>query len=146
MKYYIYLLLPFSLVLSNCTKTCDSDLHTLGTELKQVLVSKSWVFDEIRTNIAQNEYYYKRGASGNTVDYDDFVIKFNADNSGYIFDGSDTTDMQLNFDPNNPYKLTFKVLQPGGTLDITWSDLIIKQDQLNYTEYYKKVVYYYLAL
>jgi hypothetical protein len=69
----------------------------------EALTTAAWKVEESRVIEGKNMFYYKRGADGNTINFDNDFYKFDADNTGaYAYNGQD-------------YKFTWKYLDAEKT-------------------------------
>ena len=98
----------------------------------QILTSKTWQIDEIRYVQLNTNYLYKRGGSGNNVNYDDAIIKFNTDGTGNTRWQGNSFDFDWRFDA-----ATTKVIYTlKSGLVITWDKMTFDPAFITYTETY----------
>src|SRR5687768_16017985 len=104
----LFLLAAFSaiLLLASCTK--ERVVETIKEVEKivyqpmpdvnkdSVLTADTLKIEEIRFLQNNIQYYYKRGASGNTANFDTEFIKFNANNTGSYVAGGITYTLTWN--------------------------------------------------
>lgn len=98
----------------------------------QILTRKAWQLDEIRYVQLNKSYYYQRGGTGNNVNYDDAVVEFRPDGTGYSRWQGNTYDLKWQFDDSTK-KITY-TLSSG--LAVVWDSMTITESQITYTEYY----------
>ena len=133
MKFRLFLIAFGFLALTSCTKE-DPITETPKTP-EQLLTAKTWKTDEARIQFNNTTtQYYKRGANGNTVNYDSDSLKFNSNNTGvYYYQGSQ-------------YATTWNFTDPGKTkmnLVISFStaqtlkleNITITKDYFAYAQY-----------
>ena len=69
-----------------CTKEDPNPENPITKTPEEYLTSKTWKTDEARIQFNNTTVqYYKRGAAGNTVNYDSDSLKFNANNTGIYY-------------------------------------------------------------
>jgi hypothetical protein len=99
----------------------------------QLLTSKIWQIDEIKYLQANTNYVYKRGATGNNINFDDAIIRFNTDGTGNTrFQGNSYQLSNWQLSGAND-KMTFTM---SNGLAIAWEDMTFTQTTIKYTETY----------
>jgi hypothetical protein len=121
-------------VFTGCKK--DNDLPPVKS-LEEVLTSTSWKMEEIRFLQNNTFYYYKRGATGNSLSFDSDVITFNTNKTGtYIGDG---TTYPLTWDFTDAGKTKVSIIINYATpLTVTMENISYTNTSLKYTEYYNR--------
>ena len=116
--------------------SCKKDSPTTPTKTtEEILTSKTWKADEVRTQLGNNTTsYYKRGAGGNTVNYDTDSLKFNTNNTGvYYFQGAQYTTT-WNFGNAEKTKMTIVIsYSPALTVNLEYID--ITENSFKYTQF-----------
>jgi hypothetical protein len=105
----------------------------------QLITGNSWKVQEIRGVEGNTVLYYKRGAAGNTENFDIEYITFNADKTGTYFDAVGTTHaITWDFSNAELTKLTFVVQNPvpipGQT--VVYENLRYKNGALLFDQYW----------
>lgn len=106
----------------------------------QLLTANSWKVEELRGVQGNNEIvYYKRGATGNTENFDPEYITFNSNKTGVYYDAFRTTH-QITWDFLNAdnTKLTFTILKtaPETNHTVTYENLRYKNGALLFDQYW----------
>lgn len=101
-----------------------------------LLTAPSWKMDESRVIEGNNMKYYKRGGAENTVDFDNDLYKFNADNTGvYFFNGA---EYKFNWKYQNAEKTKIEmVIQYPTPLIVSLENIILTATSLKYTRQQK---------
>ena len=111
---------------------------TPGVNKDSVLTADTLKIDEIRFLQGNTQYYYKRGASGNTANFDTEFVKFNANNTGIYEDGGITYTLTWNWVDTGKTKLQY-VVSFAPALNVTWDQLQFTNSSLAYAEYYNRI-------
>jgi hypothetical protein len=136
----VLLLCSLQFGFSSCKK--ETPIPVMDTVL--VLTSKEWKIDEIR--FLQNDvpYFYKRGAAGNSANFDNEYIKFNSDFTGtYSADGL-SYNITWSFKNGDKTKIEYTVLFSTPML-VNMENIIYNESYFKYSEYYQKNNIYSLA-
>lgn len=146
MRFFI-LALTFTFVITSCTKEKIVEtikevekivyLPTPGVNKDSVLTAKNLQLDEIRFLQNNTQYYYKRGATGNTANFDTEYIKFNSNNTGTYVAGGVTYTLTWNWIDQAKTKLQY-IVSYSPALTVTWEQLQFTNNSLAYAEYYNK--------
>jgi hypothetical protein len=105
----------------------------------QLLTSKSWKLEEIRGVEGNTILYYKRGATGNTENFDIEYITFNANKTGIYFDAVGSThQMTWDFANAENTKIIFIVQNPAPipSQTVVYENLRYKNGALLFDEYW----------
>lgn len=110
MKFKIWTLALVLAVLTSCEKTDPIVDPPVEKTPEQYLVAKTWKTDEARIQFASSlTQYYKRGAAGNTVNYDSDSIKFNTNKTGLYFYLGNQYNTTWDFTDPEKTKLTLAI-------------------------------------
>lgn len=100
------------------------------------LTAVTWKVDESRVIDGNNMSYYKRGGQSNTINFDDDLYKFNADNTGiYNFNGQDYKFNWKYLDTAKT-KIEMTILYPT-PLIVTLENVSVTAGSLKYTRLQK---------
>ena len=125
----------FSLCISSiyCKKSSTS---VKAKTPEQILTSTPWKIAEITAAIGNLTYYYNRGGSANTVNFDNEYIVFRIDNTGtYAEDVGSRAEFTWSFSNTAKTKITLTgQLLPSST--IYWEDVVLTDTSLKYNERY----------
>ena len=105
----------------------------------QLITANSWRVEEIRGVEANTILYYKRGATGNTENFDIEYITFNANKTGIYYDGVGTThSMTWDFSNAELTKITFIVENPVPipSQTVVYENLRYKNGALLFDQYW----------
>lgn len=105
----------------------------------QLLTAHSWKVEEIRGVESNTILYYKRGAAGNTENFDIEYITFKADKTGTYYDGVGTTHaMTWDFSNTELTKITFIVQNTAPIPDqtVVYENLRYKNGALLFDQYW----------
>jgi hypothetical protein len=144
-----FLFLIFLVVLqtqfASCKKETITVTHTDTVFLKdtaisaQLLSANSWKIQELRGVIGNSITSYQRGGTGNTENYDNEYITFNADKTGILFDAAGGTH-SLTWDFSNSLntKLTLIVNNPvpAASQTVVYENLRYKNKALLFDQYW----------
>jgi len=108
-----------------------------GVNKDSVLTADTLKLEEIRFLQSNIQYYYKRGASGNTANFDSEFIKFNANNTGVYVDGGINYTLTWNWIDQAKTKLQY-IVSYSPALTVTWEQLQFTNNSLAYAEYYNR--------
>ncbi|WP_132053765.1 hypothetical protein [Pseudocnuella soli] len=103
------------------------------------LSNKVWILDEVRGVSANTILYYKRGAAGNTQNFDSELIYFNENKTGaYIDANGQSHTMTWDFLNSENTKLTFTISNPPPYPFQTtiYENLRFKNGQLLFDQYW----------
>lgn len=127
--------LPFGM--TSCTKETVR-VDTVPPVIVNVkLTDHTWKISEIRTLQNNTNYYYKRGAAGNTINFDNEYIKFNTNFTGeYSADGL-TYSLTWEYRKSDSSEIRYTVAYPK-PLVITWENIRYYEGHITYSEYYTK--------
>lgn len=128
-RWLCFLIVLFSL---SCKK------ETTSKSAEELLISNAWKASEVRGQIANNPVYYKRGASGNSINLDNESILFKGDGTGtYTDNNMGISSFTWSFTNPEKTKLTWNVqFTPAAT--IYWEIITLKEGSLKYVEYYNQ--------
>lgn len=117
------------------TVTIEKDPPIFPADTAAFLTGHPWKIKEIRILQQDKFLYYLRGGVGNTADFDNENIKFDADGNGsYSADGLDYT---LTWDFKGPDKTKIEYIIAYPTpLTVNWESITYRKDSLAYSEYY----------
>ena len=106
----------------------------------QRLTANQWKLKEIRGVAGGSKVIYVRGATtGNTGNYDNETISFNANNTGVYTDPNGyTSSMTWNFASNDNSRLIFTINFPTAVTTITWENLTYRNGAMYYSEHYSQ--------
>lgn len=91
--------------------------------------------EEITILTGDQFYYYKKGASGNTANFDQDYVKFNIDKTGtYTYYGQ-TSTLTWDFVEGRKNKVKYR-LNRAVPVDITWDNISFSGDSIRYSEQY----------
>jgi hypothetical protein len=100
------------------------------------LTSITWKVEESRVIDGYNMLYYKRGASANTINFDNDFYKFNADNTGiYTFNGQDYK-FTWKYPDTEKTKIEMMILYPT-PLIVNLENVTLTATSLKYTRLQK---------
>jgi hypothetical protein len=131
-------ILIFTLItLLTCTISCKkSNIAPLNRTPEQILTATPWKILEITGGIGNLPFYYKRGGSSNTINFDNEYYLFKPDQTGtYV----DNTGLQ------NPFTWSYsnagktRIMLNGELLPATpiyWENIILTDNSLKYNESY----------
>jgi hypothetical protein len=115
---------------------CKKDHDSINPKtLEQVLVSTTWKMEEIRFLQNNTFYYYKRGASGNSLNFDSDAITFKQDKTGSYVGAGVTYTLTWDFTDTNKNRIRLIVNYPS-PLTINWENITYTTSSLKYSEYY----------
>jgi hypothetical protein len=130
-------ILPFLIsliVIQGCKK---DDTSPTDKTMEEILTSNPWRMDEIRFLQNNTPYYYKRGAAGNSMNFDTDVITFKSDKTGtYVGDGI-TYTLTWDFTDVNKNKVKAIVNYPTA-VTLNLENISYTNTLLKYTEYYTR--------
>ena len=106
-------------------------------KVKVKLTDHTWKIDEIRSVQGNTNYYYKRGAVGNSFNFDNEYIKFNTDFSGEYFADGYSYSLTWEFKTTDSTQIRYTVAYPK-PLVVTWENIKYYKDYITYSEYYTK--------
>lgn len=98
----------------------------------QILTGKVWQLDEIRYVHLNNSYYYKRGGTANNINYDDAIIEFKPDGTGFSRWQGNSYALTWQLDEANK-KITYTL---ASGLTVVWDNVTFAESQLAYSEHY----------
>lgn len=133
------------LFLSACSRLSVSRISPPVQTVEELLTLKTWKAFEIRQQLSDgNIYYYRRGSSSSSVNYDSDSLKFNNNNTGiYYYDGL-ATSTTWKFIDSEKTKMTIMILYPK-PLRINWEYVNVSGTTLKYTQYASAGAISYLA-
>ena len=105
----------------------------------ELLTANSWKMQEFRGVIGNTITYYLRGGSGNTENYDNEYITFNANKTGILYDAEGTThQITWDFSNSNNTGLTFVVQNsyPVPNQTVVYENLRYKNKSLLFDQYW----------
>jgi hypothetical protein len=108
-----------------------------GVNKDSVLTTNTLKIEEIRFLQGNTQYYYKRGASGNTANFDTESIKFNSNGTGTYIAGGITYTLTWSWMDVNKTKLQY-IVSYNPALTVTWDQLQFTNNSLAYAEYYNR--------
>lgn len=108
-----------------------------GVNKDSVLTADTLKIEEIRFLQGNTQYYYKRGASGNTINFDTEFIKFNANNSGVYVAGGIIYSLTWNWMDDAKTKLQY-IVSYSPALTVAWDQLQFTNNSVAYAEYYNR--------
>ena len=124
----------------SCKKDCPVE-PTPKTQ-EELLTAKTWKTDEARIQLSNGTaQYYKRGAGGNTVNYDTDSMKLNANNTGtYYYLGMQYT-MTWNFTNAEKSKMTLVINYPA-PVTANLENVTLAETYFGYSQYVSSGVSY----
>ena len=125
-------------ILPGCVKDDDDNDTTTPPPqktLEEVLISRPWRMEELRFLQNNTFYYYKRGASGNSLNFDSDVITFNANKTGTYVGGNGTFSLTWDFTDGTKTKIAF-TLNYATPIVVNMENITFTETTLKYTEYY----------
>jgi hypothetical protein len=108
-----------------------------GVNKDSVLTADTLKIEEIRFLQNNTQYYYKRGAAGNSANFDTEYIKFNSNNTGSYFAAGITYTFTWNWVDLAKTKLQY-VVSYSPALTVNWEQLQFTNNSLAYAEYYNR--------
>ena len=119
-------------------QSCDKDEDPLfDRTLEEALTANSWKMEEIRFLQNNTFYYYKRGAAGNSLNFDTDVITFKKDKTGTYVGDNVTYALTWDFTDANKNKVRVVINYPS-PLTVYMENITETDNTLKYTEYYTK--------
>ena len=104
--------------------------------IENSLTAVTWKVDESKVIDGNSMLSYKRGAAGNTINFDNDFYKFNTDNTGiYSFNGQDYTFNWKYLDAEKT-KMEMTILYPS-PLIVTLENITLTANSLKYTRFQK---------
>jgi hypothetical protein len=106
---------------------------------ESLLTAHPWKMEELRGLLEGTVMYYKRGGSGNTVNFDSDYVVFNADKTGSSVDGASATHEITHWELSTTDKTTLVFTihnTPSITSVITWDNIRFKNGNMYYDDYY----------
>jgi hypothetical protein len=145
MNFRLPLLIITTLVITSCKKETIKEVEVIKEVIApvvpinkdSVLTTTSLKVDEMRFLQNNTVYYYKRGASGNSANFDTESIKFNSNNSGTYNAGGINYTFTWNWIDAAKTKLQYTVSY-SPALTITWDQLQFTNNSVSYTESYNR--------
>lgn len=137
------------LAFSSCKKTLteirtlrDTVINTIMipppvVNKDSVLTATTLKLEEFRFMQNNTVYYYKRGATGNTANFDTETIKFNANGTGTYVAGGITYSLTWNWVDAAKTKIQY-VVSYNPALTITWEQMSFTNTSVSYTETYNR--------
>jgi hypothetical protein len=123
----------YFLLLSPCKKDCADDSNPKTQE--ELLTAKTWKTDEARIQLSNGTaQYYKRGGSGNTVNYDSDSLKFNTNNTGIYYSTGTQTPITWNFTNGEKSKMTI-VISYASPLTINLENVTLADTYFSYSQF-----------
>jgi len=104
----------------------------------QFLTSKGWKVDEKRGVSNGTAYYYKRGASGNTFNFDQDNVTLNSNKTGTYIDGAGAShSLTWDFVNNDTSHVSMIISNPAPLPSQTlyYKNIRVKNGNLYYNEY-----------
>lgn len=101
---------------------------------EQILTANSWKIDEIRILDGNAPLYYKRGGSGNTVNYDTEFLLFNTNNTGTYSYNSVQYSTTWNFINAEKTKMTLTINYPNPVV-VNLENIVLTSGNFKYTQY-----------
>jgi hypothetical protein len=136
--------------LTSCTKDPEVDTDTItiikhdtlivcpsATPPEQILTTGTWIINEIRFLESNTLYYYKRGATGNTANFDTESIHFNSNKTGTYIAGGITYNVAWDFVNNDKSRIQYTVSY-SPVLTVRWENISYTDSTIKYTEYYTR--------
>lgn len=133
----VFIFLIAGLFLFNaCSKDSDPTPTPVVKTIEVLLTQRTWKADEARIQLSNNTtQYYKRGAVGNTVNYDSDSIKFSTNNTGnYYFNGT-ITPITWNFVNTEKTKMTVILNYTPTPVTLNWENVFAGETSLRYAQY-----------
>jgi hypothetical protein len=100
-----------------------------------VLTGKEYHMEEITILQEDEFFYYKKGQAGNTAQFDQDFIKFNANKTGSYSYSGQTHTIEWDFIGNAKTRIRYTLNRPTPIV-ITMENISYSGDTLSYTEYY----------
>jgi hypothetical protein len=124
-----------AITITSCNKN-----NAVGKTPEELLSAHSWQPDELRTLVNNAPFYYKRGSSSNSTEYnlDSESILFKADKTG-TYSGADGKQYAFtwNFSNAEKTKLTW-IVQFTPVTTINWEIVSLTDSKIVYNEYYTR--------
>ena len=147
MRLFSLLLLASIFYLTSCTKEKIVEtikevekivyLPTPGVNKDSVLTTNTLKIEEMRFLQGNTQYYYKRGAVGNTANFDTESIKFNANGTGTYIAGGINYSITWIWTNTAKTKLEYIISYSPG-LVVIWDQLQFTNNTLAYAEHYNR--------
>jgi hypothetical protein len=133
---------PLILILAGVVALCITAFNMENreresTDPEEILTSTTWQIEELRFLQNNTPYYYKQGVTGNVAGLDHESITFNSDHTGIYIAGENKFRLQWEFVDEEKTELQY-VLEEATPLLITWENLKLDGNRLEYTEYYNR--------
>ncbi len=107
-------------------------IKTAAPGSNEMLINSVWRMEESRIIDGNKMQFYKRGGEENTINFDNDLYKFNADNNGvYTFNGQDY-NFTWNYTDEAKTKMQI-VIQYPSPLIVTLENIQLSNSQLRYT-------------
>ena len=127
----IVLFISLAIIHSSCKKPLEPKTAD------ELLTGSLWQIEEIRYLKLNVEQHYKRGASDNTVNYDNEYIKFESNKTGTLYGSLAPAPVTWSFANPEKTKLQFTVQFQGvAPILVTWENILFSEQSIRYTEYY----------
>jgi len=144
------ILFTFQSSLTSCTK--DKTIYDTVTVVKtdtvitdtaitlQLLTANSWKMQEIRGVVGNTPLYYLRGGTtGNTDNYDNEYLTFNANKTGvYVDPAGGNHQLTWDFSNSTNTKITFVIQNPSpaASQTVVYENLRYKNKALYFDQYW----------
>ena len=103
---------------------------------EDTLTTAAWKVEESRVIDGNNMFYYKRGAAGNTINFDNDFYKFNTDNTGVYANNGQDHKFNWKYLDAEKTKIEMLILYPA-PLIVNLENVMLTTTSLRYTRLQK---------